>query len=118
PLLLYWADRLGMLIMADFPNFGEGGDTALGGRRFERMMREAIERDFNHPAVFAGCVFNETWGFGGQSEFVNLIHPLNPKDRKKPVKIPGAVSAGGRGSVPASEGSRSEEHTSELQSPY
>src|ERR1043166_1932528 len=27
PLLLYWADRLGMLIMADFPNFGEGGDT-------------------------------------------------------------------------------------------
>src|SRR5256886_2127866 len=39
PLLLYWADRLGMLIMADFPNFGEGGDTELGRRRFERMMR-------------------------------------------------------------------------------
>src|SRR2546421_6830801 len=23
PLLLYWADRLGMLLMSDFPNFGE-----------------------------------------------------------------------------------------------
>ena len=35
PLLLYWADRLGIFLMADFPNFGEGGDTALGRRRFE-----------------------------------------------------------------------------------
>ena len=36
--------------MADFPNFGEGGDTPLGRQRFETMMREAIERDFNHPS--------------------------------------------------------------------
>ncbi|HYR42140.1 MAG TPA: glycoside hydrolase family 2, partial [Terriglobia bacterium] len=95
PLLLYWADRLGMMIMVDFPNFGEGGDTPIGRRRFEQMMREAIDRDFNHPAIFAWCMFNETWGFGGQSEFVNLIHPVNPKNRLKPVKLPGAVSASG-----------------------
>ncbi len=94
PLLLYWADRLGMLIMADFPNFGEGGDTPLGRRRFEQMMREAIDRDFNHPSIFAWCMFNETWGFGGQSEFVDLIHPLNPKDRTKPSGLAArAVSA-------------------------
>jgi len=92
PLLLYWADRLGMLIMADFPNFGEGGDTPVGRRRFETMMREAIDRDFNHPSIFAWCMFNETWGFGGQSEFVNLIHPINPKERVK-LPVPGAVSA-------------------------
>src|SRR3954468_15120803 len=92
PLLLYWADRLGMLIMADFPNFGEGGDTALGRGRFETMMRAAIDRDFNHPSIFAWCMFNETWGFGGQSEFVNLIHPANPKQRKKVEGVAG-VSA-------------------------
>src|SRR5262249_1411944 len=47
PLLLYWADKLGILLMCDFPNFGEGGDTPLGRRRFEAMLRETIERDFN-----------------------------------------------------------------------
>src|SRR5437867_1500143 len=96
PLLLYYADRMGMLLMADFPNFGEGGDTALGRRRFETMMRETIRRDFNHPAIFAWCMFNETWGFGGQARFVDLIHPLSPKDRP-----PAAVSAEGGGTAEA-----------------
>lgn len=90
PLLLHYADTLGMLIMADFPNFGEGGDTPVGRRRFEEVMREAIERDFNHPCIFAWCMFNETWGFGGQSEFVHLIHPVNPKQR--PAQAPPAPS--------------------------
>jgi Glycosyl hydrolases family 2, TIM barrel domain len=73
PLLYYWADRLGMLLMADFPNFGEGGDTALGRHRFEVMLEKAIERDFNHPSIFAWCLFNETWGFGGQMTFVDKL---------------------------------------------
>ena len=84
PLVLYWADRLGMLLMADFPNFGEGGDTKLGRERFEMMLRETIERDFNHPSIFAWCLFNETWGFGGQSSFVDLL--------QKP-KVPSSSSA-------------------------
>ncbi|MDQ3623163.1 MAG: glycoside hydrolase family 2, partial [Verrucomicrobiota bacterium] len=75
PLLLYFADTMGILLMADFPNFGEGGDTPLGRRRFEEMMRAAIRRDFNHPSIVAWCLFNETWGFGGQTEFVKLINP-------------------------------------------
>ena len=76
PLLLYWADKLGILMMADFPNFGEGGDTALGRGRFETMMRETIERDFNHPSIFAWCLFNETWGFGGQRSFQDVLLTL------------------------------------------
>ncbi len=88
PLVLYYADTMGMLLMADFPNFGEGGDTPLGRRRFEEMMRGAIERDFNHPSIVAWCLFNETWGFGGQSEFVDLINP-------KPSNVPKVASAQG-----------------------
>jgi hypothetical protein len=76
PLLLYYADTLGILLMADFPNFGEGGDTPLGRKRFEIMMREAIERDFNHPSIFAWCLFNETWGFGGQTGFIEHLLTL------------------------------------------
>ncbi|MFL6516099.1 MAG: glycoside hydrolase family 2 protein [Chthoniobacterales bacterium] len=79
PLVLYYADTIGILLMADFPNFGEGGDTAVGRARYEAMMRRAIARDFNHPSIVAWCLFNETWGFGGQTEFVKLINPSPPK---------------------------------------
>ncbi|HXS69857.1 MAG TPA: glycoside hydrolase family 2 TIM barrel-domain containing protein [Candidatus Polarisedimenticolia bacterium] len=78
PLLYYWADKLGMLLMADFPNFGEGGDTTSGRRRFEQMVREGIERDFNHPSIFAWCLFNETWGFGGQMSFLDKLLAPSP----------------------------------------
>lgn len=83
PLLLYYADKMGILLMADFPNFGEGGDTPLGRQRFEMMMREAIARDFNHPSIFAWCMFNETWGFGGQAEFADLVKSIDPRDRRR-----------------------------------
>ncbi|MEY2465810.1 MAG: hypothetical protein QOD03_331 [Verrucomicrobiota bacterium] len=78
PLIYYWADKMGMLLMADFPNFGEGGDTALGRERFEQLMREGIERDFNHPSIFAWCLFNETWGFGGQNSFLDKLLAPTP----------------------------------------
>jgi hypothetical protein len=92
PILLYWADKLGILLMADFPNFGEGGDTLLGRKRFETMMREGVERDFNHPSIFAWCLFNETWGFGGQTSFLEkLLAPvpgLAKTDVEKRTKEP------------------------------
>ena len=78
PLLLYLADTMGMLLMCDFPNFGEGGDTPLGRARFENTMRGAIKRDFNHPSIIAWCLFNETWGFGGQVELVKWFPKLEP----------------------------------------
>lgn len=81
PLLLYYADTIGILLMCDFPNFGEGGDTEIGRSRYEMMMRRGIERDFNHPSIVGWCLFNETWGFGGQAEFVKLINPSPPTSR-------------------------------------
>jgi len=90
PLLLYYADTLGILLLADFPNFGEGGDTSLGRRRFEETMRGAIARDFNHPSIIGWCLFNETWGFGGQEEIVKLINPKPPALREGTERLPGA----------------------------
>lgn len=83
PLLLYYADSLGILLMQDFPNFGEGGDTPLGRKRFEKILRGGIERDFNHPSIIAWCIFNETWGFGGQTELMKLIGPEATAKRAK-----------------------------------
>ncbi len=61
PRKLYWADRLGMLIMADIPN-SWGEPTPDMKADVERTMLGAMERDFNHPAIFSWVLFNETWG--------------------------------------------------------
>ena len=90
PLLLYCADTVGMLLLADFPNFGEGGDTPDGRRRYEETMRGAIARDFNHPSIIGWCLFNETWGFGGQDEIVKLINPKPPIALAAAAREPGA----------------------------
>ncbi len=77
PIFLYYADTLGMLLMQDFPNFGEGGDTPLGRRRFVEMMKAGMKRDFNHPSIISWCIFNESWGFGGQTELIKWFNPNN-----------------------------------------
>src|SRR5436853_4069717 len=61
PRKLYWADRLGMLIMADVPNSWGEPDSAMH-REVEATLRGMVLRDYNHPAIFAWVLFNETWG--------------------------------------------------------
>jgi len=61
PRKLYWADRLGLLIMADVPNFW-GEPTPEARQESEFALRGMVARDFNHPAIFSWVTFNETWG--------------------------------------------------------
>ena len=61
PRKLYWADKLGLLIMADVPNFW-GDPNPEARQESEFALRGMIERDFNHPAIFSWVTFNETWG--------------------------------------------------------
>lgn len=65
PRFLYWADRMGVLLMCDIPNFDHPGYGAEAQERWEATMRAAIERDYNHPSIVSWCCFNETWGLGG-----------------------------------------------------
>jgi hypothetical protein len=70
PRKLYWADKLGVLIMADVPNWwGPPTDTAF--REHDDAMRAMIDRDYNHPAVFAWVAYNEAWG---------IVSKVNGKD--------------------------------------
>lgn len=62
PRVLYWADRLGVLLMCDVPNFWRKGPQSRSW--WEATMRGMIARDFNHPSIFSWCLFNETWGIG------------------------------------------------------
>ncbi len=61
PRKLYWADRLGMLIMADVPNSWGEPDAEMR-RETEHALRGLIKRDYNHPSIFSWVIFNETWG--------------------------------------------------------
>jgi hypothetical protein len=61
PRKLYWADRLGLLIMADVPNSWGQPDEEMRAET-EKALRGMIHRDFNHPAIFSWVIFNETWG--------------------------------------------------------
>jgi len=61
PRKLYWADKLGLLIMQDVPNFW-GEPIATAQKEWETAMRGMLKRDFNHPAIFTWVLFNETWG--------------------------------------------------------
>ncbi|MCB0629604.1 MAG: glycoside hydrolase family 2 TIM barrel-domain containing protein [Saprospiraceae bacterium] len=61
PRKLYWADKLGLLVMADLPNsWGEPEHKMQAAAEY--TLREMIRRDYNHPAIFSWITFNETWG--------------------------------------------------------
>jgi len=61
PRKLYWADKLGVLVMADLPN-SWGDPDAKMQQEAENTFRDMVKRDFNHPAIFSWILFNETWG--------------------------------------------------------
>ena len=62
PRVLYWADVLGVMLMCDMPNFAHY--TEESKQNWEMTLRDAIDRDFNHPSIISWCDFNETWGIG------------------------------------------------------
>ncbi len=61
PRKLYWADKLGLLVMSDLPNSWGEPDEKMQ-KESEYTLREMIKRDYNHPAIFSWITFNETWG--------------------------------------------------------
>lgn len=61
PRKLYWADKLGLLIMADVPcAWGQASEAMFREHWF--CFEDMVRRDFNHPCIFSWVLFNETWG--------------------------------------------------------
>ncbi len=62
---LYHADRLGYLVWGEFGDWGVSGAGTVGHNQeptasFITQWLEALQRDFNHPAIIGWCPLNET----------------------------------------------------------
>ncbi len=68
PRKLYWADRLGLLIMADVPNSWGAPDAEMK-QETEYALTHMLQRDFNHPSIFSWVLFNETWGLTDHKQY-------------------------------------------------
>ena len=92
PRKLYWADKLGVLIMADVPNWwGPPTDTAF--REHDTAMREMIERDYNHPAVFSWIAYNEAWGIISKVDGKDVYLPATQSRVVESVKLAKSLDA-------------------------
>ncbi|MCK4237378.1 MAG: hypothetical protein KAX38_09695, partial [Candidatus Krumholzibacteria bacterium] len=74
-----WADKLGVLIQADIPNFGAHDDRGIPSeyarKHWEYTFRNQVARDYNHPSIFSWVLFNETWGLEGRGRDTRGYHP-------------------------------------------
>lgn len=60
PLYYDAADRLGLLIWTEVPNHERLSPGAIA--RARSTLEEILERDGNHPCIFAWTLINEDWG--------------------------------------------------------
>lgn len=73
---LYHCDRLGYLVWGEYPNWGLDHAHPLSTETYLNQWSEAVERDFNHPAIIGWCPFNETWGYREEREKNALLTSL------------------------------------------
>jgi len=67
PRKLYWADKLGLLVVEDLPNSWGDPDKFMR-KESEYTLKQMIKRDYNHPSIFSWVIFNEQWGLSTKND--------------------------------------------------
>lgn len=70
---LYHCDKLGYLVWGEQASWGLDYSAPGGLKHFLPEWMEALERDFNHPAIVGWCPFNETWDYQGRRQDDDLL---------------------------------------------
>lgn len=70
---LYHCDKMGYLVWGEQGNWGLDISEPAGIYGFLPEWMEALERDFNHPAIIGWCPFNETWDCGGRKQLDDIL---------------------------------------------
>lgn len=73
PRFLYFCDKMGYIVWGEYANWGLDYSNPKGVDVFLNEWKEALERDFNHPAIIGWCPFNETWNYKGRPQYDPLL---------------------------------------------
>ena len=73
---LYHCDRLGYIVWGEYPNWGLDYSNPEVTDVIIPQWIEAIERDYNHPAIIGWCPFNETWDYEGREQRNSLLYTV------------------------------------------
>ncbi|WP_304942533.1 glycoside hydrolase family 2 protein [Vallitalea guaymasensis] len=86
---LYWADKMGYLVWGEYGNWGIDHTKASSLHTYLPEWIEAVERDYNSPALIGWCPFNETWDLHGHQQYDdilrNIYHVTKKMDSTRPV---------------------------------
>ncbi len=76
PRFLYYCDKAGYLVWGEYPNWGIDYSDPLLTEIYINEWTEAVNRDFNHPAIIGWCPFNETWNYDGREQRDELLESV------------------------------------------
>ncbi len=76
PLFLYHCDRLGYMVWGEHGNWGMDISDYTTVKYFLPEWLEALERDFNHPALIGWCPFNETWDYKNKRQDADILRTI------------------------------------------
>jgi len=86
---LYHADRMGYMVWGEYGNWGLNHSKAEALGIFMPEWMEAVERDYNSPALIGWCPFNETWDINGHRQDNNVLKNIylltKAMDKSRPV---------------------------------
>ncbi len=80
PRFLYWADKLGYMVWAEFPNWGLDYKKPQINLPVINEWSDELKRDRNHPCIIGWCPFNETSVSAGplQRVVVKITRTIDP----------------------------------------
>jgi len=85
PRFLFWADKMGYLCWGEHANWFLDITVAEGLMAFMPEWIEALERDYNHPAIIGWCPFNETTGAQDNRVIDYIFKMTKAIDSTRPV---------------------------------
>lgn len=76
PRFLYLCDQMGYLVWGEYANWGLDYSSPKAVDTFLQEWAQAVDRDFNHPAIIGWCPFNETWDYHGRQQYDPLLETV------------------------------------------
>ena len=82
PRFLYFCDLMGYMVWGEFANWGLDYSNPKAVDIFLKEWGEALERDYNHPAIIGWCPFNETWDYRRRRQYDPLLQTVYEYTKK------------------------------------